>query len=86
MPKYTVTHDSATVREYEVEAETPDQAVELVKEGKAKLVDSSSAETYRAREPRAMGAGAILGAGLGGAFRTPAQKENLAQVMASPGI
>ena len=52
MKKYTVTHESATVREYTVEAENPDQAVELVKAGKAKLVDSSSAETHRAREPR----------------------------------
>ena len=86
MTKYTVTHDSATVREYEVEAETPDQAVELVKAGKAKLVDSSSAETHRAREPRTMGAGAILGAGIGGAFRTAAQKENVAQALASSGV
>lgn len=91
MTKYVVTHDSVTVREYEVEAETPDQAVALVKGGDAKLVDSSSAETHRAREHRArehraMGAGAILGAGLGGAFRSAAQKENVAQAIASSGV
>lgn len=79
MPKYTVTHDSATVREYQVEAETPDQAVELVKTGKAKLVNSSSSETHLAREPFALGAGGILGAGIGHAFRTDDQREKVTQ-------
>jgi hypothetical protein len=48
--KYTITKETTTVRTYETEADTLEQAMDTARGGGARLVETTEQETWRSKE------------------------------------